>query len=73
VLENWISAFNAMRLNIESEATILRWEFTKTKEIFQQPKHIKEICQDIRKICEAIKDFQAILNKDLKAVTGSGD
>lgn len=73
VLENWVLAFNQMRLNIEGEATIARWEFPKAKEIFQQPKHIKEICGDIRKICVAIKDFNAILNKDLKAVTGSGD
>lgn len=73
VLDKWQSEFNKTKMEIEAESTISRWEFDKIKDIFGRPKHIILICRDIKEVCVAIKDFAAILNKDLKAVTGSSD
>lgn len=72
MLEKWNNEFNKTRMDIENEGTIARWEFPKAKEIFAKPKHIILICKDIREVCVAIKDFKAILNQDLKKVTGEG-
>jgi dynein heavy chain len=60
-------------MEIESETTVKRWEFTKTKEIFIQPKYMKQILEDIKEACTVLKEFFSLLGPDLKAVTGSSE
>ena len=73
VLEKWYNEFNKTKMDIEGESTIARWDFPRMKDIFQTPKHIIYICKDLSQVCTIVKDFKAILNTDLKAVTGSSD
>jgi dynein heavy chain len=58
---------------IEAEATVKRWDFTKTKEIFIKPRHMKSILEDMRQVCTTLKEFYSLLGPDLKAVTGDAD
>lgn len=60
-------------MEIEAEATVKRWDFTKTKEIFIKPKHMKSILEDMRQVCTTLKEFYSLLGPDLKAVTGDAD
>lgn len=60
-------------MEIELEANVKRWDFPKMKEIFQKPKHIIAIISEISEVCTICKDFNNILNNELKAVTGSSD
>lgn len=73
VLEKWHREFNQTKQEIENQSTIRRWEFTRMKEIFAKPKHMKYILEDLNTACIVLKEFYAILGKDLKAVTGSSD
>jgi len=41
VLDKWQRQFNQTKMEIESESTVKRWDFTKTKEIFVKPKYMK--------------------------------
>ncbi len=40
VLTKWQKQFYDTKMEIEKEATVKRWDFTKTKEIFIKPKHM---------------------------------
>jgi dynein heavy chain len=60
-------------MEIESETTVKRWDFTKTKEIFVKPKYMKQVLDDIKEACTVLKEFSSILGPDLKAVTGSSE
>lgn len=73
VLEKWNNEFNKTKMDIEGESTITRWDFPRMKDIFLTPKHMVNICKDLKEVCIICKDFKAILNTDLKAVTGSSD
>jgi hypothetical protein len=73
VLEKWYNEFNKTKMDIEGESTIARWDFQRMKDIFLTPKHMVNICKDLKEVCIICKDFKAILNTDLKAVTGSSD
>ena len=41
MLDKWYKEFNKTKMEIEQETTVKRWEFTKTKEIFVKPRHMK--------------------------------
>lgn len=71
VLDKWIQEFQRTRMKIESETSNQLWNFSKLKDIFQKPKHMKTILEDLKEACIILKEFQAILGPDLKAVTGS--
>lgn len=73
VLEKWQKQFNQTKMEIESESTVKRWDFTKTKEIFIKPKYMKQILEDIKEACTVLKEFFSLLGPDLKAVTGSSE
>lgn len=60
-------------MEIESEITLKRWDFSKTKEIFAKPKYMSTILRDIREACTVLKQFFSLLGPDLKAVTGSSE
>lgn len=60
-------------MEIEAEATVKRWDFTKTKEIFIKPRHMKSILEDMRQVCTTLKEFYSLLGPDLKAVTGDAE
>ncbi len=60
-------------MEIESEGTVKRWDFSKTKEIFNKPKYMKNILEDIKEACNVLKEFNSLLGNDLKAVTGSSE
>lgn len=73
VLDKWQKQFNQTKMEIEAEATVKRWDFTKTKEIFIKPKHMKSILHDMHAVCTTLKEFYSLLGPDLKAVTGDAD
>jgi len=73
VLEQWQKKFHQTKMEIEAEATVKRWDFTKTKEIFIKPKHMKSILEDMKQVCTTLKEFYSLLGPDLKAVTGDAD
>ena len=73
VLEIWISEFKKTKTSIEAEATIKRWEFGSTREIFAPPKHMIKVLHDLEEACKVTDEFYAILGPDLKAVTGSSE
>lgn len=50
-----------------------RWDFQKSKEIFNKPKYMKQILDDIKEACNVLKEFSSLLGNDLKAVTGSSE
>jgi dynein heavy chain len=51
VLDSWHSLFFKTKSEIERDNSVKRWEFTKTKEIFQKPRYMKEILEDLKKAC----------------------
>jgi len=73
VLDKWQKQFNQTKMEIEAEATVKRWDFTKTKEIFIKPRHMKSILEDMRQVCTTLKEFYSLLGPDLKAVTGDAE
>ena len=73
VLEKWSEQYNKTKQGIESEGTVDRWNFSNIKPIFEKPKHIVKILKDLREACVIVQQFAAILNNDLKAVTGSSE
>lgn len=60
-------------MEIENETTLQRWDFPKSKEIFNKPKYMRQILEDIIVACNVIKEFNSLLGNDLKAVTGSSE
>lgn len=60
-------------MEIESETTVRRWDFSKTKDIFSKPKYMKFILEDIKEACNVLQQFFSLLGPDLKAVTGSSE
>lgn len=60
-------------MEIESESTVRRWEFPKTKEIFLKPKHMIKVLGNIKDACVDLKEFFSLLGPDLKAVTGDSE
>ena len=73
VLDKWQTQFHETKMKVEQEVTIKRWEFSKIKEIFLKPKHMKTILEDLKKACIVKKEFQAILGPDLKEITSSSE
>lgn len=73
VLEKWQKQFIQTKLEIEQESTVKRWDFQKSKEIFNKPKYMKQILEDIKEACNVLKEFSSLLGNDLKAVTGSSE
>jgi dynein heavy chain len=73
VLDKWQKHFNDTKMQIELEATVNRWDFSKAKEIFIKPRHMKSILEDMRQVCTTLKEFYSLLGPDLKAVTGDAD
>ena len=71
VLERWDSEFRRTRTAIENEQTMVRWDFTNQKQIFEKPLHMVKILDNLKTACRIIKEFHAILSEDLAAVTGS--
>jgi dynein heavy chain len=60
-------------MEIEAEATVKRWEFSRVKEIFNKPKHMQDILINMNKVCTTLKEFFSLLGPDLKSVTGDAD
>ena len=60
-------------MDIEQESTLKRWDFSKAKEIFNKPRYMKKILDDIKDACTVLKQFFSLLGPDLKAVTGSSE
>ena len=60
-------------MEIESEPSVRRWDFSKTKEIFVKPKYMRQILEDLKEACTVLKEFFSLLGPDLKAVTGSSE
>jgi hypothetical protein len=71
VLDKWVNDFQKTKQEIEGENTITRWDFTNLKQIFEKPKHMIKVLEEFKETCIVMKEFFAILNDDLKAVTGS--
>ena len=71
VLEKWLTEFLRTKAEIEQQPSITRWEFTNAKLFQEKPKHMIKILADLRDTCVVMAQFQAILNDQLKAVTGS--
>lgn len=44
-------------MEIEQESTVKRWDFQKTKEIFNKPKYMKQILENIKEACNVLKEF----------------
>lgn len=60
-------------MDIETEITIRRWDFSNIKDIFVRPKHMLLILGNFNTACVVLQEFFAILGNDLKAVAGSSD
>jgi dynein heavy chain len=73
VLEKWQDQFNKTKMDIETEITIRRWDFSNIKDIFVRPKHMLLILANFNTACVVLQEFFAILGNDLKAVAGSSD
>ena len=73
VIEKWISNFFEVQEAIEKEVTVRRWIFSRLKDIFAKPRHMKVILENFSTACVVIQEFFAILGNDLKAVTGSSE
>lgn len=73
MLDTWQQRFQETKMSIEGESTIKRWDFAKIKEIFNKPRHMKVILENMSTGCVVLQEFFAILGNDLKAVTGSSD
>jgi dynein heavy chain len=71
VLVKWKRDFDATRRDIEVQQTVKRWDFSKVKEIFEQPLYMGTVLDDLERACVVVQEFFAILGPDLKAVTGS--
>jgi len=71
VLERWYTEFARTRQEIENELTIVRWDFTNQKQIFEKPLHMVKILDNLKNTCRIVKEFHAILSEELAAVTGS--
>jgi len=70
-LELWHVQFDRTKTDIENELTIVRWEFTNQKAFKDKPIHMSRILANFKETCIVMKQFFAILNDQLKAVTGS--
>jgi dynein heavy chain len=73
VLENWYSQYKKTQIEIESTGSTPRWEFSNSRAIFHKPNHMVVIIKNIGEACKVLKEFKAILGKELKQVTGSSD
>ena len=60
-------------MEIETESSVKRWDFSKTKEIFLKPKYMITILYNFKEACTVLKEFFSLLGPDLKAVTGSSE
>lgn len=70
-MDRWYTEFGRTKQDIENELTIVRWEFTNQKSIFEKPQHMVKILDNLKTTCRMVKEFHAILSEELAAVTGS--
>lgn len=73
-LKKWMQKFQETKKEIEKENNGQnRWDFSTTSELFERPKYMRAVLDNLKTACQILKDFLAILGPDLKAVTGDAD